>query len=380
MSELFILPIITALGISVLISTILVDFARARQESKFRRARSRSFKSQFWSPKRVGRRIGKGLVKLDMEISDLANGLVRSKYRSWLQQQTEKAGASGDRSFRKMLRSKLYIMIVGLILSFLLSVRSNFQLLPITIGATILSYFGPNLVNSVIRISSSTYGKRISNLIAFQGATRLNTIKLFKLKFYSSLSVFFICFLYATLTQAVLSNVFYSILVTIFAFFVPDIYLYNKVMKRRELFEQIFPDAIDLLSMCVNSGLAFPAALAKVSESQKGPVAEELARVNAEVSLGKDRVEALREMTNRVKSDSLRAFVNSVSQVDRFGIPISRALAEQSRELRANRKALGREKAQKVPIKILGPIMLCFLPCVIIIVLAPTVIRVLTVL
>ena len=129
--------------------------------------------------------------------------------------------------------------------------------------------------------------------------------------------------------------------------------------------------------MCVSAGLAFPAALAKVSEIQSGPVPEEFLRVRAEVQLGKDRNEALREMADRMKVDALRNFVNAVSQVDRFGIPISAALQEQSKELRAERKARGREKAQKVPIKILGPVMLCFLPCVLLIVLGPAIIGIL---
>jgi tight adherence protein C len=174
-----------------------------------------------------------------------------------------------------------------------------------------------------------------------------------------------------------LSSIFLLFLGVILGFFVPDIILYNNVAKRREKFAEALPDAIDLLTMCVNAGLAFPQSLAKVSDIQKGPVSEEFIRVRTEVQLGKERNVALGEMADRIKLDSLTNFVNAVAQVDRFGIPISAVLQQQSVELRAERKAKGREKAQKVPIKILGPVMLCFLPCVIIIVLGPAIIGIL---
>lgn len=376
MNTIVFIPFVIAIVFSLLIRFALDALSESINESRFRKARAISFRKQFLSPKKVGRKFTRGIVKFDLEMIDLADSVVKSRYRTLLQSLSDKSGTKGDQALRRLFRTKIYIVIIGFFLSFLISIGSQYQLLPITLGLTLLAYLAPSLLKSMAMLASSGYGKRLSRLVAFQGVSNLSTVKLFRLKLYSSLTVFLICYLYTVLTEAAFSRFFYSLLFTVLGFFLPDLFLYNKVMKRRELFEQLFPEAIDLLSMCVNAGLAFPAALAKVSESQEGPVAEELARVNAEVSLGKERVEALREMASRVNLDSLQEFVSSVSQVDRFGIPISRALAEQSRELRAKRKALGREKAQKVPIKILGPIMLCFLPCVILIVLAPAMIGV----
>ena len=167
-----------------------------------------------------------------------------------------------------------------------------------------------------------------------------------------------------------------ALLLAILGFFLPDILLKNRIIKRKQLLADSLPDAIDMLQMCVSAGLAFPAALSRVAEMQNGPVAEEFARVTAEVQLGESRVDALRAMAERTQEPHISKFVSSMSQVDAFGIPISNVLLEQSKQMRLIRRERAREKGQKVPIKLLGPIMLCFLPCVIIIILGPAVISI----
>ena len=154
-------------------------------------------------------------------------------------------------------------------------------------------------------------------------------------------------------------------------FFTPDILLKNRILKRKKLLADSLPDAIDMLQMCVGAGLAFPSALSRVAETQEGPVAQEFARVTAEVQLGQSRVEALRDMAERTQEPHIAKFVSSMSQVDAFGIPISNVLLEQSKQMRLVRRDRAREKGQKVPIKLLAPIMLCFLPSVVVIILAP---------
>jgi Flp pilus assembly protein TadB len=167
-----------------------------------------------------------------------------------------------------------------------------------------------------------------------------------------------------------------SVLLLLLAFFLPDVLLKNRIIKRKKLIADSLPDAIDMLQMCVSAGLAFPAALSRVAETQQGPVAEEFARVTAEVQLGQSRVEALRDMAERTQEPHIAKFVSSMSQVDSFGIPISNVLLEQSKQMRVVRRERARERGQKVPIKLLGPIMLCFLPSVIVIILAPAVLSI----
>ena len=103
-------------------------------------------------------------------------------------------------------------------------------------------------------------------------------------------------------------------------------------------------------------------------------MAEEFARVTAEVQLGQSRSDALSSMAERTQEKHIQKFVNAMMQVDRFGIPVGNVLIEQAKEMRAARRARARERGQKVPVKILGPIMLCFLPTVLLIILGPVVI------
>ena len=154
-------------------------------------------------------------------------------------------------------------------------------------------------------------------------------------------------------------------------FFAPDLILFNQAEHRTEEIQFQLPDALDLLNLCVESGLGLQSALARVAETQDGPVAAEFGRVLQEMQLGVSRTAAFESMAARTKQDDLRRFVTAMLQVDKLGIPVANVLREQAREMRAVRHARAREQAQKVPVKILGPLMLCFLPGLFVIILGP---------
>ncbi|CAB5241211.1 unannotated protein [freshwater metagenome] len=172
------------------------------------------------------------------------------------------------------------------------------------------------------------------------------------------------------------STLLLTVVFTGVGFFLPDILLKNRVLKRKKEMADTLPDAIDMLQMCVSAGLAFPAALSRVADTQKGPVAEEFARVTAEVQLGQSRAQALNAMADRSQEPHMEKFVSAMAQVDQFGIPISNVLVEQSKQMRSIRRERARERGQKVPIKLLGPVILCFLPSVIVIILGPAVLSI----
>ena len=159
----------------------------------------------------------------------------------------------------------------------------------------------------------------------------------------------------------------------IFGFLIPDILLTNKIQKRAELIQGALPDAVEMLTMCVESGLSFQQSLQRVSESQKNVISTEFARVMSEIQIGTPRVLALENMGERLNHPDVSKFVNSMLQVDRLGIPISSVLGEQISDLRTRARMRAREKAMKVPVKILGPVMVCFMPCTLIIVLGPVI-------
>ena len=158
-------------------------------------------------------------------------------------------------------------------------------------------------------------------------------------------------------------------------FVVPDILLTNKVRERNAQLERALPDALDLLTLCVEAGLGFEQAASRVSLSLNGPIAEELGLVVTEIRLGVSRREALNRLAARTRSDGLQRFNRALTQVDRLGVPIGGVLAGLAADMRAARKDRAREQGQKVTVKILMPLMLCFLPAMFIVVLGPAMVQ-----
>ncbi|MEN9753595.1 MAG: hypothetical protein RL670_1286 [Actinomycetota bacterium] len=169
-----------------------------------------------------------------------------------------------------------------------------------------------------------------------------------------------------------------SVILALLGFFVPDLLVISSGQNRVQAIEAGLPDAIDLLSLCVESGLSFDAAASRVSINMDGPVAEEFGALLGEIQLGKSRSEALAAMVDRSKSAGLSRFASAILQVDRLGIPISSVLQEQAHEMRRARKDLAREAAQKVTVKILAPLMVCLLPAVFIVVIGPALVQLFT--
>ena len=123
------------------------------------------------------------------------------------------------------------------------------------------------------------------------------------------------------------------------------------------------PDALDLLTISVEAGLGFDAALSQVARNTEGPLAEEFARVLQEMQIGLGRSKALRALGERTSLPEIRGFVSAMVQADAFGIPIGQVLRVQASEIRVKRRQRAEEQAQKVPVKILLPLVFCILPC-----------------
>ena len=154
-------------------------------------------------------------------------------------------------------------------------------------------------------------------------------------------------------------------------FFLPDILVYNTGLKRQEKIQRGLPDALDLMTVCVEAGLGFDASMAQVARNTSGPLAAEFARVLQEMQFGKSRVQALRAMTERTTVIELRTFVSALIQASELGIPVATVLREQANELRTRRRQRGEERAQKVTVKILFPLIFCLFPALMIVVIGP---------
>jgi tight adherence protein C len=155
----------------------------------------------------------------------------------------------------------------------------------------------------------------------------------------------------------------------------PNVLLKNAGDKREELMQNALPDAIDLLTISVEAGLGFDAAVSRVARNTTGPLAQEFARLLQEMQLGMGRSEAMRAMGERTTLADLRSFCLAMVQADSLGIPISRVLRIQSAEIRVKRRQRAEEKAQKVPVKILFPLIFFILPCLFIVILGPVILQ-----
>jgi tight adherence protein C len=157
-------------------------------------------------------------------------------------------------------------------------------------------------------------------------------------------------------------------------YFAPNMYLYQKGYDRTAQLQKALPDALDLLVISVEAGLGFDSALAQVARNTDGPLANEFARVLQEMQIGLGRANALRALGERSTLPDLRSFASAMVQADSFGIPVGQVLRVQSDEIRIKRRQRAEEQAQKVPVKILLPLMACILPCLFIVVIGPAVI------
>ncbi len=154
----------------------------------------------------------------------------------------------------------------------------------------------------------------------------------------------------------------------------PNLYLYQKGYDRTAKMQRALPDALDLLSISVEAGLGFDAALSQVARNTDGPLAEEFARVLQEMQIGLGRSNALRAMGERSTMPDLRSFTSAMVQADAFGIPVGQVLRVQSQEMRIKRRQKAEEAAQKIPVKIMIPLVLFILPSLFVAVIGPAVI------
>lgn len=161
-------------------------------------------------------------------------------------------------------------------------------------------------------------------------------------------------------------------------FYFPAMSLGDKIKKRQKSIMLQLPNTLDLLTISVEAGLDFMSAMRRVVEKHpEGPLKEELERFFKQTELGRPRREALREMANRVQLQDLTAVVSALIQGDRLGVSIGPILNTQSDMLRIRRGQRAEKLAQEAPVKMMAPLIICILPSVFIMILAPVIIQML---
>lgn len=167
-----------------------------------------------------------------------------------------------------------------------------------------------------------------------------------------------------------------ALAVTIAGFTGPDFWLSSAIDNRKRQIRITLPDFLDMLTISVEAGLGFDQSIAKIVRSTTGPLAEELARALQEMQAGTDRSDALRHLAERTEVPQLTSFITAIVQAEQLGIPIAKVLRTQSSEMRLTRRQRAEEQAQKTPVKIVFPLILCVLPATLIVILGPAVVSI----
>ncbi|SCL15506.1 tight adherence protein C [Micromonospora rhizosphaerae] len=160
-------------------------------------------------------------------------------------------------------------------------------------------------------------------------------------------------------------------------FFAPDLLVLHLAQERQQEIRRTLPDIMDTLVVTVEAGLGFEAALAQVVRNGRGPMVGEFARLLHEMQIGRPRVDALRQMAARTSVNELKAFASAAVQATTLGVPMAKVLRQQAAEMRLRRRQRAEELAQKVPVKILFPMIFCLFPALFVVVIGPGVIRLL---
>lgn len=151
----------------------------------------------------------------------------------------------------------------------------------------------------------------------------------------------------------------------------PAMWLRSKADRRKDAVIKKLPDALDLMTICVDAGLVFNAAMQKVDEKWDDPLANEFGRVIHEMQLGKSRRQALRDMADRNDVPDLTSFIAAVVQADQLGVGIGKVLRIQSEQMRVRRRQRAEEKAQQAPVKMMFPMVFLIFPSIFIVLLGP---------
>ncbi|MEL7234420.1 MAG: type II secretion system F family protein, partial [Chloroflexota bacterium] len=156
-------------------------------------------------------------------------------------------------------------------------------------------------------------------------------------------------------------------------YFLPSLWIGSKISKRQDTIIKALPDALDLLTICVEAGLGFDAAMGKVYEKWDNDLSLAFGRVLREIQLGKGRREALKDMSDRLGVPDVTTFIAAVIQADSLGVSMSQILRVQSDQMRIKRRQRAQEKAQAAPVKMMIPLAFLIFPAIYIVLLGPAI-------
>ena len=186
---------------------------------------------------------------------------------------------------------------------------------------------------------------------------------------------------YGVLAQRALPHVLpVSLIFGGIAFFVPDLWLSARIRARGKAIQNALPDVLDLLMVCVEAGMGFDAAVARIAdqpETRKSPLHQELLRMHLEVRAGRPREEAFRAFAGRIDTEDVRSMVSAFIQTEKLGTSLGRTLRVQSDASRVQRRHRAETKAQLAPLMMLLPTVVFLMPAFMLVAMAPSLLKIL---
>lgn len=168
-----------------------------------------------------------------------------------------------------------------------------------------------------------------------------------------------------------------GVVAIVVGYFTPDLLVYSRALERQDDMQRSLPDVLDKIVISIEAGLGFEASLSRASEAADGPLADELMRTIQDIRLGMARRTAYEAMQERTSSEDIIGFLRSVMQAEQHGSSMSSMVRIQAKEMRIRRRLRAEEKAGRVSVQLLGPLMLCIFPVLFIVLLGPAVINIL---
>lgn len=192
-------------------------------------------------------------------------------------------------------------------------------------------------------------------------------------------AITFFMAMFTILHQSFTQSMVWAMLAGVLGYFFPQIWLNDQIKKRQKSIKQDMPDALDLLTICVEAGLGFDAAMANVAKKWDNELSMAFGRVITEIRLGKTRRDALRTMAERIDLPEMSSFVAAIIQSEQLGVSMSKVLHIQSEQMRMLRRQYAEELAHQAPVKMLIPMISLIFPSIFIVLLTPAVLQIMKV-
>ena len=223
----------------------------------------------------------------------------------------------------------------------------------------------------VSRTPQSAIDKMRRDLLVAGNPGNLDVRDLISLKAFGAAAGVAVYFVVLARSQPMLQGLAMGAAVVGIGYYLPTFWLNSKVSARKKEIQLALPDALDLLTICVEAGLGFDAALNKITEKWDNALALEFGRALAEMRMGRTRRDALRDLADRTDVPDVSAFISAIVQADQLGVSIGNVLVSQAEQMRVKRRQRAEELAHQAPIKMIFPMVLLILPALFIVVLGP---------